>query len=144
MTSFAEASYPRPGATAFYFEVGEGLAVQLPAGMLGRLSQLVIIQASVEPGCEMIGYQPSILVVPGGHVFQQSHQDFAEGAARLTSAALGVLGPVKVAYFEVSLVLSLGVPFGIAGTRLWAITYLVRAAFVIIAHVPASLYGAAL
>ena len=104
--------------------------------MVRRLGKLLIFQTSVQPGSEVKGDQPTLLVLTGGHVLQHPHQDFTEGDARLTGAALRVLGSVEVAHFEVSLVFALGVALGIAAAWLWAITYPSTVASIILSHAP--------
>ena len=61
--------------------------------------------------------QPALLVLTGGQVLQHPHQDLAEGAARLTGAAPGVVGPVEAVHFKAGLVLASGVSLDVAATR---------------------------
>jgi len=71
----------------------------------------------------MIGYQPPLLVIADGRVFQHPDQHLAESGATLAAAALGVLGPVEVLHFEEGFVLSLFVTLGIPSTGFRAVAY---------------------
>ena len=64
--------------------------------MFSQLGQLLRIKITGQPSREVKGNQPSMLILTSGHVLQHPHQDLAEGAARLTAAALRVLGPVEL------------------------------------------------
>ena len=71
------------------------------------LSELLIVEGAVQPGCEVKADQPCFLVLTGGHVLQHSDHDLAEGGATFAGTASGVLGPVEVVHLEVCFVLAL-------------------------------------
>ena len=85
---------------------------------MGQLAQFLTFKTSVQPGREVKRNQPALLVLTDGHVVQHPHQDLAEGTTRLAATTLRVLGPVKVAHFEVGLGFAALAPAGKPGPGL--------------------------